>query len=103
MLLKSREAGISAASAQNGLIEGHILSRCGHCKHLTPEYKKLGEAVASSPKLKDRVVIAKVTQTNTLGSALAGLTATCRSRLRSPSDYRARAPVHWTSIRRADV
>lgn len=34
--------------------------RCGHCKHLTPEYKKLGEAVADSPKLKDRVVIAKV-------------------------------------------
>ena len=34
--------------------------RCGHCKHLTPEYKKLGEAVAASPKLKDRVVIAKV-------------------------------------------
>ena len=27
---------------------------------MTPEYKKLGEAVAASPKLKDRVVIAKV-------------------------------------------
>ena len=47
---------------RTGLIKDHLLSRCGHCKHLTPEYKKLGEAVASSPKLKDRVVIAKVTQ-----------------------------------------
>lgn len=34
--------------------------RCGHCKHLTPEYKKLGEAVAKDPKLKNSVVIAKV-------------------------------------------
>ena len=34
--------------------------RCGHCKHLTPEYKKLGEAVAADPKLKNRVVVAKV-------------------------------------------
>ncbi|BDA45122.1 probable protein disulfide isomerase-like 2-2 [Coccomyxa sp. Obi] len=33
---------------------------CGHCKHLTPEYKKLGEAVAKDPKLKNSVVIAKV-------------------------------------------
>ena len=57
---------MSAASAQKGLIEGHLLSRCGHCKHLTPEYKKLGEAVASSPKLKDRVVIAKVIQSPSL-------------------------------------
>jgi hypothetical protein len=34
--------------------------RCGHCKHLTPEYKKLGEAVASDAKLKNSVVVAKV-------------------------------------------
>jgi hypothetical protein len=34
--------------------------RCGHCKHLTPEYKALGEKVASDPKLKSRVLIAKV-------------------------------------------
>jgi thiol-disulfide isomerase/thioredoxin len=34
--------------------------RCGHCKHLTPEYKKLGEAVAKDPKLKNSVVVAKV-------------------------------------------
>ena len=61
---------------------GHLLSRCGHCKHLTPEYKKLGEAVASSPKLKDRVIIAKVTQPNPLGAFLAGSTAACRSHLR---------------------
>lgn len=33
---------------------------CGHCKHLTPEYKKLGELVQNDPKLKHRVVIAKV-------------------------------------------
>lgn len=33
---------------------------CGHCKHLTPEYKALGEQVASDPKLKSRVLIAKV-------------------------------------------
>ncbi|KAL3130680.1 hypothetical protein ABBQ38_008070 [Trebouxia sp. C0009 RCD-2024] len=33
---------------------------CGHCKHLTPEYKTLGETVAKDPKLKDSVVIAKV-------------------------------------------
>ncbi|KAJ9528075.1 hypothetical protein QJQ45_005735 [Haematococcus lacustris] len=33
---------------------------CGHCKHLVPEYKKLGDLVQSDPKLKNRVVIAKV-------------------------------------------
>lgn len=33
---------------------------CGHCKRLVPEYKTLGEAVASDPRLKDRVVVAKV-------------------------------------------
>ncbi|KAK9868741.1 hypothetical protein WJX84_002525 [Apatococcus fuscideae] len=33
---------------------------CGHCKSLTPEYKKLGEAVSSDARLKSRVVIAKV-------------------------------------------
>mmetsp|Transcript_27918 Transcript_27918/g.61277 ORF Transcript_27918/g.61277 Transcript_27918/m.61277 type:complete len:250 (-) Transcript_27918:220-969(-) len=33
---------------------------CGHCKRMTPEYKKLGELVNSNPKLKGRVVIAKV-------------------------------------------
>ena len=37
-----------------------LCCRCGHCKHLTPEYKKLGEAVGADPKLKDRVVVAKV-------------------------------------------
>ena len=37
-----------------------VCCRCGHCKHLTPEYKKLGEAVTADPKLKDRVVVAKV-------------------------------------------
>ena len=33
---------------------------CGHCKHLTPEYKTLGEAVAGDPALAQRVVVAKV-------------------------------------------
>ena len=36
------------------------LFRCGHCKHLTPEYKKVGATVAADAKLKSRVVIAKV-------------------------------------------
>jgi len=33
---------------------------CGHCKHLTPEYKKLGEAILKDSSLKSRVVIGKV-------------------------------------------
>ncbi|KAK9821933.1 hypothetical protein WJX81_004459 [Elliptochloris bilobata] len=33
---------------------------CGHCKHLTPEYKKLGAEITADPKLSSRVVIAKV-------------------------------------------
>ncbi|KAF8070926.1 PDIL2-2 [Scenedesmus sp. PABB004] len=32
---------------------------CGHCKHMTPEYKTLGETVANDANLKSRVVIAK--------------------------------------------
>ena len=34
--------------------------RCGHCKHLTPEYKKLGAQISGDPKLSSRVVVAKV-------------------------------------------
>ncbi len=34
--------------------------RCGHCKHLTPEFKKLGAQVSGDPKLSSRVVVAKV-------------------------------------------
>lgn len=33
---------------------------CGHCKHLTPEYKSLGKSVQKDPRLKNSVVIAKV-------------------------------------------
>lgn len=33
---------------------------CGHCKHLTPEFEKLGKAVRGDPALSSRVVIAKV-------------------------------------------
>lgn len=33
---------------------------CGHCKHLTPEYKALAESVQKDPRLKNSVVIAKV-------------------------------------------
>ncbi|KAF5832216.1 thioredoxin-like protein [Dunaliella salina] len=33
---------------------------CGHCKSLTPEMKKLGEAVQTDPLLKNRVIVAKV-------------------------------------------
>ncbi|KAG2444788.1 hypothetical protein HXX76_001531 [Chlamydomonas incerta] len=33
---------------------------CGHCKRMVPEYKRLGELVAADPKLKNRVVVAKV-------------------------------------------
>jgi len=33
---------------------------CGHCKRLVPEYSKLGEKIAADPKLKNRVLIAKV-------------------------------------------
>ena len=36
-----------------------LVCRCGHCKHLTPEYKKLGAEIAADPKLSSRVVIAK--------------------------------------------
>eukprot|EP00877_Chromochloris_zofingiensis_P001889 jgi/Chrzof1/11700/Cz06g06030.t1 len=33
---------------------------CGHCKRMTGDYKKLGETIQNDPKLKGRVVIAKV-------------------------------------------
>eukprot|EP01026_Neomeris_dumetosa_P056459 TRINITY_DN51656_c0_g2_i6.p2 TRINITY_DN51656_c0_g2~~TRINITY_DN51656_c0_g2_i6.p2 ORF type:complete len:248 (-),score=46.00 TRINITY_DN51656_c0_g2_i6:272-1015(-) len=33
---------------------------CGHCKRMTPEFKKLGEALQNDPKLGKRVVIGKV-------------------------------------------
>lgn len=33
---------------------------CGHCKHLTPEFKALGAAIAKDSSIKSRVVIAKV-------------------------------------------
>jgi len=34
--------------------------RCGHCKAMTGEYKKLGELVAADPSLNSQVIIAKV-------------------------------------------
>jgi len=33
---------------------------CGHCKHLVPVLSSLGKSIQSDPKLKNRVVIAKV-------------------------------------------
>lgn len=33
---------------------------CGHCKHLVPEYKTLGETVAKDGALSSRIVVAKV-------------------------------------------
>ena len=33
---------------------------CGHCKRLVPEYIALGQKIAADPKLKSRVLIAKV-------------------------------------------
>ncbi|KAL4859144.1 ABC transporter G family member 9 [Chlorella vulgaris] len=33
---------------------------CGHCKSLVPQYSELGQQVAADPKLKNRVLIAKV-------------------------------------------
>jgi protein disulfide-isomerase A6 len=33
---------------------------CGHCKHLVPEYTKLGQMVMNDPKLRSKVVVAKV-------------------------------------------
>ncbi|KIZ01659.1 protein disulfide isomerase family A, member 6, partial [Monoraphidium neglectum] len=33
---------------------------CGHCKRMTEDYKKLGQLVESDPKLKARVIVAKV-------------------------------------------
>lgn len=33
---------------------------CGHCKRMTPEFKKLGEVLESDASLKSRVVVGKV-------------------------------------------
>lgn len=33
---------------------------CGHCKRMTVDYQKVGQAIANDPKLSSRVVIAKV-------------------------------------------
>ena len=51
------------------------LCRCGHCKHLTPEFKALGAAVAKDPSLKNRVVVAKVTLLYQLDLPSAGTSA----------------------------
>lgn len=37
---------------------------CGHCKRMVPEFQKLGELIQADPKLKNRVVIAKVNADN---------------------------------------
>ena len=52
----------TTARHERRLTPHHPLARagCGHCKRLVPEFKKLGAAVAKDPKLKNRVVVAKV-------------------------------------------
>eukprot|EP00879_Flechtneria_rotunda_P001267 GHRR01001414.1.p1 GENE.GHRR01001414.1~~GHRR01001414.1.p1 ORF type:complete len:273 (+),score=98.07 GHRR01001414.1:54-872(+) len=45
--------------AKHALVEFYA-PWCGHCKHLTPHYKALGEAVQNDPALKSHVVVAKV-------------------------------------------
>ncbi|PSC76638.1 disulfide isomerase [Micractinium conductrix] len=59
----SKYAPDNFASAHSGkkaaLIEFYA-PWCGHCKSLVPVYQQLGEAIAADPKLKNRVLIAKV-------------------------------------------
>ena len=57
---------LAAPDNYDSVVNGgkHVLAEfyapwCGHCKHLTPEYKKLGAMVAADPKLAGRVVVAK--------------------------------------------
>eukprot|EP00775_Hariotina_reticulata_P006246 gene6246-6482_t len=45
--------------AKHALVEFYA-PWCGHCKHMVPEYKSLGEMVQADPVLKSRVVVAKV-------------------------------------------
>jgi hypothetical protein len=53
---------------------------CGHCKRMTPEFKKLGAMVESDPKLKGRVVIAKASSACCMAACTMRLTSLLTSR-----------------------
>ena len=48
------------AAAAVAAISRCLLSGCGHCKRLVPAFTELGVKIAANPKLKNRVLIAKV-------------------------------------------